>query len=391
MTGIATALRLAKSGYCNVTLFEKAPELGGLSVSYTWENVTWDKFYHVVLSTDGPLREFINEIGVADQLFWKETQVGFYGDGKLVSMSSVVDFIRFPFLSLWQKFRLGLGILKSAGIKDPDKLDKIFVREWLTRTFGRRVYEKIWDPLLRSKLGEARNRTSAAFIWSTITRLYGARKDSGSRREQMGHVRGGYATILAAARKALEKAGVRIVTNAEVTAVGTSTESDGWSVSTTSQVSADTRFDRVIYTIPCSAILKTLKVETQDKYWSDLAKVEYLAIACVFLVLKKPLSPYYVTNLLDKSLPFTGVIEATNIVSPDELGGYHLIYLPKYMPGDDPVMSWDTNKIQTEFISALRKIHPSLNQADIAHVAVFRERYVQPLQEVNFLERDSGY
>ncbi|CAB5115193.1 Phytoene desaturase (EC [Olavius algarvensis associated proteobacterium Delta 3] len=218
MTGIAAALELAKSGRFEVTLFEKADHIGGLSDHYTWSGLTWDRFYHVILSTDTVMLDFIREIGLENQLFWQDTKSGFYGDGKLVSMSTPMDFLRFPFLSLWQKFRLGLGILYSCRIKDPTKLDRIYVREWLTRVFGRRVYESIWDPLLRSKLGNAREKTSAAFIWATITRLYGARTAE-NKQEKMGHVHGGYKTILDAAEKKLQELGVKIILNAPVTKI----------------------------------------------------------------------------------------------------------------------------------------------------------------------------
>ena len=198
MTGIAAAMRLAESDRYEVTLFEKAEKLGGLSSCYTWEDITWDRFYHVVLSTDNVMLDFLNELKLKDQLFWTETRSGFYGYGRLVSMSSTLDFIRFPFMSMWQKLRMVIGLLYSSSIKDPSRLDKIYVREWLTSVFGRRVYENIWEPLLRSKLGDAREKTSAAFIWATINRLYGARGSGGSKKERMGHVSGGYATILKA-------------------------------------------------------------------------------------------------------------------------------------------------------------------------------------------------
>ena len=218
MTGIAAALELAKSGKFDVTLFEQADHLGGMSDYYTWNDITWDRFYHVILSTDTLMIDFIKEIGLEDQLFWKETKSGFYGDGKLVSMSTMMDFLKFPFLSLWQKFRLGLGILYSSRINDPKNLEKIYVRQWLTKVFGRRVYEKIWDPLLRSKLGDAREKTSAAFIWATINRLYGAR-NAENKQEKMGHVHGGYKTILDAAEKKLKQYGVQILLNSPVTKI----------------------------------------------------------------------------------------------------------------------------------------------------------------------------
>lgn len=395
LTGIATALRLSHSGEYSVTLFEKAERLGGLSASYTWESssgqkITWDKFYHVILSTDGPLRQLLDELGVADKLFWRETRVGFFGDGRLVSFSSSWDFLRFPFLSLWQKLRLALGILRCARITDPQALDKVVVRQWLTTVFGRRVYESFWAPLLRSKLGAASERTSAAFIWATIRRLYGARQQSGGHRERMGHVSGGYHTILQAAEKKLRAQGVKLRlaegANSLKSAEASDRSANCWIINDDKELS----FDRVILTTPCAEILRLIPNE-EHAYWKRLAEVEYLSLVCVLLILDRSLSPYYVTNLLDQTLPFTGIIEATNIVAPEDVGGAHLVYLPKYMPQEDPVTNWTDEEIRQRFIESLKRVFPDLQDSQIRHCAVFREKYVQPLQDLNFLKNMTGF
>ena len=456
MTGIAAALELAKSGNFDVTLFEKADHLGGLSDYYTWNDITWDRFYHVILSTDTVMLDFIKELGLEDQLFWRETKSGFFGDGRLASMSTTMDFIRFPFLSLWQKLRLGLGIMYSARIKDPTKLDRIYVRQWLTKVFGRRVYESIWDPLLRSKLGTARERTSAAFIWATITRLYGARSAE-NKQEKMGHVHGGYKTILAAAEKKLKKLGVKIILNSPVTKIepisspptsnlepqtpegpssnleppskrsvlpptsnlqpqsaegpssnlqpqtpnGLSSNLDPHLAShpqlTTNnqhiRVHANGQellFNKALLTVSCPAIMGMVPFHSNNDYWTQLKKVEYLGVICVLLILSRKLSPYYVINLLDKELPFTGIIEATNIVSSDELDGNHLVYLPKYLPADDRLNSMTDTEITKQFVQGLKKVYPDLNDDEVLHSAIFREKFVQPLQEINYLDRATG-
>ena len=182
ITGIAAALELAKLGYFDVTLFESADHLGGLSDYYSWNGITWDRFYHVILPTDMATIKFIREIGLENQLIWRRSKSGFYGDGKLVSMATIFDFIRFPFLTPWQKLRLAIGIIYSVKIAAPAKLDHISVRHWLTKVFGHQVYTNIWLPLLRCKLGSAIEETSATFILATIKRLYGARTDAQKRK-----------------------------------------------------------------------------------------------------------------------------------------------------------------------------------------------------------------
>jgi protoporphyrinogen oxidase len=378
--------------------------LGGLCSSYQWQDLIWDRFYHVFLSADSLLVEFVTELNLHSELFWQETKVGFYGDGKLVSLSSTLDFITFPFMSLWQKFRMGLGILYCNRIKDPTKLDKIHVRHWLTKVFGRQVYEKIWDPLLRSKLGEAKEKTSAAFIWAPITRLYGARS-SGSKREKMGHVHGGYHTILKAAEKRLSELGARVVLNTPVSKVEVP-GSPSLEESSKTQLyppvqgnglihvlanDTELEFDKVLFTVPCPLVLQILGDLPDHPYWQQLRQVEYLSIACVFLVLTRRLSPYYTINLLDKDLPFTGIIEITNVVSPEDLGGKHLVYLPKYMPHDDPMNTLKDEQIIEFFVAKLKKVFPDLKDEEILHTQIFREMYDQPLQELNYLDRVTGF
>ncbi len=405
ITGISAAIALAKSGQFKVQLFEKKDHLGGLNFYFRWQDIIWDRFYHVILSNDLYLLDFINELGLQDELFWKVTKSGFFNDGKLVSLSSIGDFIRFPFMSAFQKFRLALGILYCGKIRNPSKLDKIYVGEWLTRVFGRRVYEKIWDPLLRSKLGAARERTSAAFIWSTINRLYGARNNE-SKKEKMGHVYGGYYNILRTAEKKLTDLGVIINKGSSVSKITTSTkilqlnknikDIHDKNVHEGSQISLHTdnkilKFDKILFTIPCPEVLKLIGKINDQNYLRELKRVEYLGVICVLLILERKLSPYYVINLLDKELPFTGIIEASNVVTSEDLKGKHIVYLPKYVPEDDPINDFEDEHIIELFTEKLKKVFQNLKSSEILHQQIFRNTYVQPLQELNYLDRSIGY
>jgi protoporphyrinogen oxidase len=329
----------------------------------------------------------VEELELTGELFFHEARSGFYGDGRLVSMAGIIDFLRFPFLTLWQKFRLGMGILLSTRVGDATKLDRIYVREWLTRMFGRRVYEQIWDPLLRSKLGAARERTSAAFIRATIKRLYGARQGS-AKVERMGHVRGGYSRILDALSTALARAGVELRLGERVERVAASSVPAPVTLTTSA---GEETFDHAVLTVPSPEILRVIEPGEADEYWKHLGEVTYLGVVCVFLVLSRPLSPYYVINLLDASLPFTGIIEATNVVDPAEVGGKHLLYLPKYAVQNDPIWNRTDADVSREFTDALERVFGDLDDEHILHAAVFRRRHVQPLQDVDYLRRLVGY
>jgi protoporphyrinogen oxidase len=61
------------------------------------------------------------------------------------------------------------------------------------------------------------------------------------------------------------------------------------------------------------------------------------------------------------------------------------------MPLDDPLNEWEDDQIIELFLEKLRKVFPDLKDEEILHRQIFRERYVQPLQELNFLDRTTGY
>ncbi len=182
--GLTLALRLSEEGH-DVTIFESADEIGGLAAAWKIGSVTWDKHYHVTLLSDEFTRKIVEEVGLADEFEWVETKTGFYTDGKLVSMSNTLEFLKFPPLDLISKFRLGATIFYASRVKNWKALEKISVEKWLTRLSGKKTFDKMWRPLLKAKLGEAYKETSAAFIWSTIQRMYAAR-NSGLKKRCLG-------------------------------------------------------------------------------------------------------------------------------------------------------------------------------------------------------------
>ena len=192
--GMTLALRLAEQGR-DVTLYEAAPFLGGLASPWQLGDVTWDRHYHVTLSSDSYLRSLLRELGLEQEICWAKTRTAFYADSQFHSMSNLVEFLRFPLLGAIDKIRLGATILHASRIKDAKALEKIRVEDWLRKWSGPCVTDKLWLPLLRAKLGENYRDTSAAFIWATVARMYAARR-TGSKTELFGYVPGGYARII---------------------------------------------------------------------------------------------------------------------------------------------------------------------------------------------------
>ncbi len=63
MLGMTLALRLSQQGY-DVTIYESADKVGGLTSSWQMDDVIWDKFYHVILMSDLNTRKILTEIGL---------------------------------------------------------------------------------------------------------------------------------------------------------------------------------------------------------------------------------------------------------------------------------------------------------------------------------------
>ena len=174
----------------------------------------------------------------------------------------------------------------------------------------------------------------------------------------MGYVNGGYRAILQAAENKLREYGVNILLNTPVVKIEFPTKNDyvlknytdnikqatkcNSSNSTKTKINIfanDKRYEyhKVLSTVCWPVTRRLLGSQLSLASRDQINSIQYLGVVCLFLVLRRSLSPYYVINIIESGLPFTGIIEVTNIVDPKEISGRHLVYLPKYVTADDPL------------------------------------------------------
>lgn len=377
--GMTLALRLAQAGK-RVTLFESADRLGGLASAWHLDDVVWDRHYHVTLLSDTCLRSLLGELGVEKDMQWVQTRTGFFSGGQLLSMSNTLEFLRFPPLNIFDKLRLGATIFYASRVRDWKRLENIEVATWLKRLSGRRTFERIWLPLLRSKLGESYRETSAAFIWATIARMYAARR-TGLKKEMFGYVPGGYARVLERFGEVLNDHGVEIRLGTKARRIAA--HDDGSiSVETDAQAQPDV-FDRVVVTAP-GMVAADLCDGLTGKEKALLAGVRYQGIICASLLLKKPLAEFYVTNITDEGIPFTGVIEMSALVDRKHFGGNALVYLPKYVAPDDSSFEKSDDELREMFVAGLERMYPNFSRGDITCFRISRVRHVFPLATIGY-------
>jgi protoporphyrinogen oxidase len=373
------ALRLAEAGH-DVTVYERSATLGGLASAAPIGDVTWDRFYHVMLQSDSGLLSLLESLDISSDVHWRATGTGLYDNGSLHPVSNAVDYLRLPVLGLSSKVRIGATVLRASRIRDWKSLEQMTAEQWLTRWSGPAAYRRFWLPLLRSKLGDRHDEVSAAFIWAIIQRLYAARR-AGMKQDLFGYMPGGYAAILSRLESRAVALGVRPLVGVRVLEVA-GTQS-GASVRTTDDL---TVHDRVVVTVPSPVAADLIPGLSTPELQAHLG-VMYQGIVCASLLLDLPLSDFYVTNITDPAAPFTGVIEMSALVDRAEFGGRSLVYLPKYVPPDDPMFEESDDAIIDRFAAALSVMYPEFESDRIVAHAVARARYVLPLSTLGYSDR----
>lgn len=379
MLGGVAALRLSEAGH-RVTLFESLPSLGGLASQYQHENLAWDRFYHVIENSDSHLLSLLKELGIEGNVIWDTTKTNYFDGHALYPLNNALDYLKLPALSTLDKIRIGLTIVYGSMIKSPDNLESITLETWLKKWSGESAFNRLWLPLLRGKLGDNYQIASAAFIWSVIQRFYGARSGV-QKTETFGYVSGGYADILDKLKQRLVQNEVSILTEHLVRKI-TQQENQLEVLSN----SGEQDFDRVLVTIP-SPPLESICEQLSPSEKQQHSSLKYQGVICVSLMLSKPLGGAYLTYITDETVPFTTVIEMTTLIDPQDFGGQHLVYLPKYIPSDHPLFEQSDEEITRSFIDGLKTMFPHINNHDVQAQVVSKARHVTTIPTLNYREQ----
>ncbi len=372
MTGLTLALKLARRGI-SVVVHERDPYLGGLTAESKLAGIPVERFYHCVLPTDTRLLSLFDEIGLSDAVGWTRTRTGFFTGEALLEMTTTADFLRFPALTFPDRLRLAWTISYCAMLPNWKRLDHEPISSFLKRHGGARLFETIWEPLLLAKLGKQYDRFSATFIWATVYRMLQARKAKG-RSERLGFVKGRYGRVFQALRSALEAAGGQVESGKAVTGLRRDARGQ-WSLLVDG---AEKPAKGIALCVPAPIAADWIN-SLVPAYAKALDQVEYLGVVCEVLLLKRSLTPYYVLNLTDRRLPFTGVIETSNLTGIEEYQGRHLVYVPRYAAQDSPIWNCSDDAIHAETVEHMKRIVPDFDTADVVAWTVNRARYVQPI------------
>jgi len=174
MAGIGAACALARAG-CDVSLVERAPELGGLAGSFHQDGAFYPIGYHHILATDQTLRDFLRLIDVHRSVRWRRVRVLFRFGKELHGLGTLREFLRFP-LTIRSKAGLAALMARSFSRSDWTSWEGRSAAELVENWGTSELRDRLFEPLARLKFRRGLEDLSAAWLGARLHAREGASK-----------------------------------------------------------------------------------------------------------------------------------------------------------------------------------------------------------------------
>ena len=369
ITGLSLGYYLSKNGYRPV-IFEKDSELGGLISTFELYGARLEKYYHHIFTGDSHTVELIEELGLSGRIDWLKSSIGLFYKGKTYPFSTSFDLLKFPHLGLLSKLRFGLGTIYLQQCKKWEKFKDKKAPDWIKKYMGKEVWQVIWQPLFQGKFGKHYQDIAMSWFWSRIY-VRSAAKVKG--REALGYPKNSFQEIIDRLVDKIVENNGKVFSNKPVEKILAS-EKPG--INLVSKGKAH-NFDLVLSTV-APPILARLVPDNFKDFKKQLSEVRYFGNVSTILTLKEKLTDCYWTNILDNDIPFTGVIEQTNLVAPSRYKNKHIAYISHYIPSDSAYFTADNKKLLDKYLVFLERINPK-TRSILEDVIIFKEAYAQPI------------
>ena len=145
-SGLVAAYELVQRGYRPIVL-EAEPEVGGFAAAFLVDGTRIERFYHHWFTNDHHIGALVQELGLGDRLVYKPTRTGMYFANRLYRLSTPLDVLRLPVLSLTNRLRLGFTLVRARLVGDWRDIDHLGAAEWIRKLGG--------EKNLRDHLGAA--------------------------------------------------------------------------------------------------------------------------------------------------------------------------------------------------------------------------------------------
>jgi protoporphyrinogen oxidase len=397
VAGLTAAPRLTAAGHL-VDVYERWPGLGGQAATLdVGGGARLERYYHHLFTTDRHIAELFEELGLGDELEWRESTTAVLARGRLWPFTTPGDLLRFGPMPFADRVRMGVAAValqRFAGRAEP--FERVTAQAWVSRWMGGAAWREVWGPLLRGKFGERAERIAMVWLWSKL-RL---RRGEDARDERLGYPRSSWEVLLEALAASVRAGGGRVLVDRP--AARLELAGDSWLVAAGAPDSfrsghdprsfvADgepERYDRVLATVPSDVFEQLLAPGTLPPAYLDrLRRTEYFTALCLLLEVDRQVTPYYWINVAEPGVPFVGLIEHTNLVEPARYGGRRFLYVANYLPAGHELLALDTEQLLERYADGLRLANPSWARSWVLNAWRFAEPAAQPIVTVGYRER----
>jgi protoporphyrinogen oxidase len=403
VAGLVAAHRLSKRGYeCDV--YERWPGLGGQAATLdVGQGHLLERYYHHLFTSDVHIRDLYDELGMADEIEWRQSHVGMFSEGRIHPFTTPLDLLRYAPLSPLSRARLGLGAVwlqRRHPVSEP--FDHVTVRSWVERVMGREVWEKVWGPLLHDKFGDHAERIAMAWLWSKLT-VRRQIKGREARQEFLGYPRHSWETFFARLRDEIESRSGHVLIDRPAVSIARADDGRievqpgapnsfrrGLDPRTFDAQGHPERYDGLVATVPSDVFLELLDPELAKAIGADYLKrvrgTFYQAAVCLLLELDRPFHEFYWTNIVDPSMPFIGLVEHTNFVPRERYGGRRFMYVANYVDPLDPLMELNADELLSSYEPAMRRVNPGFSRDWVVDRWLHREPAAQPVVTAGYVD-----
>ena len=251
--------------------------------------------------------------------------------------------------------------LRLQRLTDWRALEQQTAVEWLLAHAGRRIYETIFEPMLRGLLGRFK--------------------------EQLGYPTGSFGEVFdVLGERIRSQGGVIHLSSGVQRIVVEDGRATGLDVTIEGGEPKHRDYDATLATVP-SYVLPRLVEGLPDDFLGMLTDKTYLSAVLVILVLDRQLSPHYWTYVGDRDMPFLGVIEHTNFMPPEVYGGGHIVYLTNYLEREDRLYAMSAEELYREYLPHLRRLNPGFDESWVREYHHHKVDAAQPIVTRGYSER----
>jgi phytoene dehydrogenase-like protein len=209
MAGLTAAAYLARAGV-EVTLFERAPNLGGRAATQGFDDYRFNRGIHA-LYTGGEASQILKELGVTYGFGMPPKETFVLQGGQLHPFpADPLGLLRTDLLDMGDKLGF-MRLFAALALLKPHSVARMSVQEWLERKVRRPQVRQVMVALARTLVyTTALDLVSAEVFLTKLQR---------SLKHPVHYIDGGWQTLVNALRSRAEQAGAHIVSGTRVEAI----------------------------------------------------------------------------------------------------------------------------------------------------------------------------